>query len=344
MELRPEIEDILIKDFTNAQLSPVESKILSSWLDENPKNKKVYAQMKLAFLKPKSGDIQQLRTEIWSDIKSQRNNATEISSKTQGQGFSYWWTRVAAILIFCVATAILFYKLTNDQNEVASTSAEVKMIGKVSEPGQKLTTTLPDGSLVKLNGDSKILYAEEFSGDNREVILYGEAFFEVVRNVDKPFVIKTKDIEVKVLGTSFNVKSYPGKVSSRVAVASGKVAVKGSDQRMVRLDPGEKVSYLTDTKALAKERFNWEEEYGWKDNILVFNDASLSEIYERLNKWYGVEIIQHGDMPDKKFTGRYINPTLKAVMEGLTYVYDFNYSIESNTVILKNKPNENNEL
>lgn len=341
MELRPDIEDILIKDLTQKDLTPAESKILNNWIKESPQNGNVYAQMKLAFLKPKSRDIQKMRTEIWSDIQGQRNISSKISNKAQGT--SYLWSRVAAILIFCVSIAILFYQYTKNENEVALTATDVKMIGKVSEPGQKFTTTLPDGSMVKLNGDSKILYAEEFIGDNREVLLYGEAFFEVARNEDKPFVIKTKDLEVKVLGTSFNVKSYPGKALSMVAVASGKVSVKGSNQQMLTLDPGEKVAYLPDSAAMTKEKFDWEEEYGWKDNILVFNKASLSEIYDRLNKWYGVEIIQQGNMPDKKFSGRYVNPTLKAVLEGLSYVYDFNYSIESNEVILKNKPKENYE-
>ncbi|MFW5760248.1 MAG: FecR family protein [Cyclobacteriaceae bacterium] len=341
MELPPDIEDILLKDFTNQELTPDESKILNAWLQESTKNEKIYVQMKLAFLQPEAEDLQKLKTTIWADIQGQRK--IKIQTSSQGQSLYYLWARVAAILIFCVSIAILFYQYTNDGNEVALTSAEIKMTGKVSDPGQKLFTTLPDGSSVKLNGDSKILYAEEFAGDYREVILYGEAFFEVIRDENKPFIIRTKDIEVKVLGTSFNIESYPGEASSMVAVASGKVAVKGLNQQMLTLDIGEKVAYHSDSESLTKENFDWEEEYGWKDNVLVFNKASLTEIFNRLNKWYGVEFIQRDDIPEKKFSGRYVNPTLNAVLEGLSYVYNFEYSIELNQVVLKNKTKENHE-
>jgi ferric-dicitrate binding protein FerR (iron transport regulator) len=128
-----------------------------------------------------------------------------------------------------------------------------------------------------------------------------------------------------------------------VAVASGKVAVKGLNQPTLTLDPGEKVAYHPDSELLTKENFDWEEEYGWKDNVLVFNKAPLTEIYNRLNKWYGVEFIQRDDIPEKKFSGRYVNPTLNAVLEGLSYVYNFDYSVESNQVVLKNKTKENHE-
>jgi ferric-dicitrate binding protein FerR (iron transport regulator) len=337
MELPPDIEDILLKDLNNQDLTEAENEALQIWLNESHKNENIYAQMKLAYLSPSSEDLNKIRNEIFSDIQ-RKIKPTQKTSREFG-GIGYYWFRAAAIVVFSFTLAFILFQLRNKGQEEIIGLTEVQMVGKVSQPGQKITTSLPDGTLVKLNGDSKILYAEHFSGGTREVILYGEAFFDVVRDESKPFVIKTKDIQVQVMGTSFNIKSYPGNETSIVSVESGKVAVTDLVHQTMALFPGEKISYNSDFGTMNKDQFNWEVEYGWKDNILVFHEDTLDEILERLGKWYGVELKQEGEFPNwnKSFSGRYNNPTLKAVLEGLSYVYDFNYAIGTDTVILNNK-------
>lgn len=337
MESHPDLIDILIKDFTNQELAEDENKSLKAWLNESPKNEELYAQMKLAFLSPKSEDIKKIRGEIFSDI--QKKNKVTGKNSIGDRDTNYYWIRVAAIVVICFSIVLTYYQFKIKSTEESVGLTEVQMVGKVSQPGQKITTSLPDGTLVKLNGNSKILYAENFIGGTREVFLYGEAFFEVVRDETKPFVIKTKDIQVQVLGTSFNIKSYPGNETSIVSVESGKVAVTDLDHQSTALLPGEKLSYLSNLGSMIKDKYNWEEEYGWKDNILVFHEDTFDEILVRLGNWYGVEFKQEGDLlnGNKSFSGRYNNPTLKAVLEGLSYVYDFNYALDKDRVIINDK-------
>ena len=205
----------------------------------------------------------------------------------------------------------------------------------MSLPGQKITTSLPDGTIVKLNADSKLTVPETFSTDRREVSLHGEAFFDVARDESRPFIIHTKDIDVEVLGTSFNVRSYLNEEPSIVAVATGKVGVSGEDKRET-LTRGEKVVYTPSTGSMIKGLLDEEEEFGWKENILLFDRQTLPEVIQKLSRWYGVEFLQHeGIQVEKKFSGRYKDPSLRGVLEGLSYVYGFEYEIDGQKVILK---------
>lgn len=343
MELKPEIEDILLKECTNQELTHPESLIFEAWLNQDHRHRKIYTQMRMVFLHPKAEHMAKLRKGVWSGLQKDLNAPATFSERIRK--ISHYWMKIAAVFILGISIGLIAYLFHTSHSIETTSPAEVKVIEKVSLPGQKVTTALPDGTMVKLNADSRILVPDHFTGRTREVTLYGEAFFEVARDESKPFVIRTKDIEVEVLGTSFNVKSYPGKDLSIVSVATGKVAVTDNDERRVDLIPGEKISYDSDSRSMVKEEFEWEEEYGWKENILLFTGNDFTEIKEKLSKWYGVEFtVESGTLDfSKKFTGKYIDPPLNAVLEGLSYVYDFSYYVDKKTVILNTNQKEKNE-
>lgn len=326
------MEDIIIKDCSDQPLSPSEKKELETWLAKSRKNRQIYSQMKLALLYPASHKREEVREEVWADLKGR---ISPYANQRVYRGGLNFWLKAAAVIVLCFTVALTLYK-----NDILSFNGgknivEVKYIEKVSLPGQKITTLLADGTIVKLNADSKLIVPENFSADRREVSLQGEAFFDVARDEARPFIIHTKDIDVEVLGTSFNVRSYTNEEPSVVAVATGKVAVSGDDQRET-LTPGQRVAYTPSTGTMIKGQFDQEEEFGWKENILLFQGKNLTEIAEKLSRWYGVEfLLEEGLEVEKQFSGRYKDPSLRGVLEGLSYVYGFKYEIEGQKVILK---------
>lgn len=328
------MEEIIIKEFTKQKFSRSEKLKLEMWLKECSKNRKIYAQMQLVMQHPDSAKRGQIQEEVWNNIKGRNKSHTINTRKKRG-----WdtWQKAAAILIFCFSLALVVYQFNHSIRESNSNLVEVKVIEKVSLPGQKVTTKLPDGTMVELNSESKIVVPDSFKDDIREITLEGEAFFKVARDESRPFIINTKDLRVEVLGTSFNIKSYPGENISVVAVASGKVAVSDDRDSRENLLKGEKVAYTSKTKLMFKEDYNWEEEFGWKENILLFQNNNLSEIMERLTRWYGVEFnIENNTLDlDKNFSGRYNDPSLRTVLKGLSFVYNFNYQIKGKAVTLK---------
>ncbi len=175
---------------------------------------------------------------------------------------------IALLLGFWFGNTILF----NEQS-----------IDYASNPMETLKISLPDGSAVVLNANSSLHYTEE-SG-YRKVNLMGEAFFDVERNENMPFVITAKDLRVEVLGTSFNVKAYNEK-NSFVTVSSGKVKVEDEDQDVV-LIKGEEVAHIGED--LQKQDASTTR-ISWLSGKKVYENTPLKEIFEDLTSWYGIRI------------------------------------------------------
>ena len=188
-----------------------------------------------------------------------------------------------------------------------------------------------------------MVYARPFAQDVREVYLEGEAFFDVAPNPDRPFIVRTGNISTKVLGTSFNIRTYPEEEAVKVAVVTGKVMVESKteakDQQAnqpILLKPSEMVTY--DKKKLTAEvaPIDIENIIAWNNDILIFNNARFSEVVDQLERWYGVEFkIQRGEPIKKGFSGVFENQSLEYVLEGISYTSDFQYELHGNTVIIK---------
>ena len=332
------IEDILHKKLTKQQLTRAEKQMLERWLSTDIKNRKTFNQMKLVFWEKQGTPAEQLKEHAWSDIMH-RIGDTEASQKKRIFHFSRFgpWARVAAILLLVFATGGFFYHVTSVDGHDERV-AEMKWIEKVSMAGQKVIISLPDGTRVKLNAGSKLLAPEKFVENTREVTLTGEAFFEVAENQERPFIVHTDHLDIKVLGTSFNVKAYDTEEKIKVAVATGKVAVSnpGATQDDVLLTPGKIAAYTSASERFDIGEFDWDVELGWKDNNLVFEKNNLSEIFQTLARWYGVEFeMQRALNNNRDYSGTYYNPTLQSVLEGLSFVYHFKYEINETTVVIK---------
>jgi len=214
--------------------------------------------------------------------------------------------------------------------------AEGLRLNRLSVPkGGDFSLTLADGTVIRLNADSRLQYPSEFSGDSRIVYLEGEAFFNVAKDKTKPFIVKTSFGDVRVLGTAFGISAYASEPESYTTLVRGKVSVEREGIKPVVILPGEQVVTFKDGKMI-KQEVDVEEFVGWKDGIYVFKEKSLGEIMKTLERWYNISVdFQDKSLVDLPFTGnlkRYDD--INVFFDALTRTGDMKYRVKGNQVIL----------
>lgn len=329
------MEEIVLKAITHKELSPKEKSQLDDWLKESLKNRMIFNQLKLTMRYPDAERVQEMKSagleKFKKEIAENRGRTVEIRKNKWPIRF----IKVAATLVLILSISIVIYKIQHAYHQTIE-HAELRLIEKTSLPGQKITVTLTDGTVVKLNSDSKIIVPEHFDSNHRIVELVGEAFFDVNRDTERPFIIKTKDLRVEVLGTSFNVKSYDTDIRPMVAVKTGKVAVnkiEGNDA--VYLEPNEIVRLTNDGNLSKKAIDNNELVFGWTEQRLVFEETVMEEVFEQLSRWYGVEIIIEEEIENKRpYTASYKNPTVEEVFKSLSHLYQFDYENNGKQIVI----------
>ncbi len=279
---------------------------------------------------------------LWEQIRNDTFGKKQIGIKSKRTNWN--WTflyRAAAIIIPFVAGAI--FALYNQSEPKPEPQPVAEQLEKRTQKGQKLQITFTDGTRVKLNADSRLTYPRTFAADTREVYLEGEAFFDVAPNPVRPFIVHTGNISTRVLGTSFNVRTYPEDEAVKVAVVTGKVMVESKTEskgkpslQPIYLLPSEMVTYDKKKLTANVNPIDIDKIIAWNKDILIFNNARFSEVVDQLERWYGVEFIINRKAPIKKgFSGTFESQSLEYVLEGISYTSDFKYKIQGNTVIIK---------
>ena len=328
------MEELILKYLNREHLSAEEKARLKKWLAKSKKNQQVFSQLKLNLEGIGKEAIGEMQQETWEDL-SGRIAAFEQLSRDKRTGAPVWFRFAASLLLVFIFGALLYFYTRPATQSPAATS--LAMVQKESLYGQKRTFSLPDGSTVKLNAGSKITFPGSFGTKSREVSLQGEAFFQVEEDPKRPFVIVSKGIRTKVLGTSFVIRAYEEDVRVYVAVKSGRVAVSTLEKgKNVFLSPDEMALYSEGAEDISKKIIEDPSLFfGWTDQALVFKRNSLQEVLKTASRWYDVDFnITVSVLFDKRFTGSYKNPTLDELMTSLAYAYDFNYKIEDKNVTI----------
>ena len=222
---------------------------------------------------------------------------------------------------------IVYHKSEEKTTEVVYNKLEVPR-------GGECMIKLDDGTKVWVNAETKLKYPVAFVGDRREVVLEGEAFFDVAKN-EKPFIVETSFGDVRVLGTAFGISAYASESESYTTLVRGKVSVEREGGEPVVILPGEQVVTSKDGKMI-KQQVDVEEFVGWKDGIYVFKEKSLGEIMKTLERWYNISVdFQEKSLVDLPFTGnlkRYDD--INVFFDALTRTGDMKYRVDGNHVIL----------
>ena len=156
--------------------------------------------------------------------------------------------------------------------------------------GKTYQLLLSDGTRIWLNSETEITYPTRFVGNKREITLIGEAFFEVAKNKEKPFIVNANGMEVKVLGTSFNVSCYTADKTISTTLIEGSVSVKTENKKTVTITPSEQFTYNRDNAKTDIRIVNTELFTSWIDGKYIFKDATLEDIVKKLQRWYDFSV------------------------------------------------------
>lgn len=268
------------------------------------------------------------------------------------------WVAAAAILIVASVLTIFFLSRSTEKKHIAAAENQ-NMNHVATRVGSKSKLELPDGTQVWLNGDSKIAYTNgDFGKTNREIVLTGEAFFDVVRNENVPFIIHTGPVNITVKGTAFNVKAYPKDETIETALVRGLVEITttGDPDRKIMLKPNEKIIIPVThhvTKSPVSEKDSSQgplysitkmgtpgvppSEIAWIDNQLVFDDEPFETIAPKMESWYHIRIhFTDENLKKRRFSGVIEKETIRETLEAMQLSNHFNYTIRENELWVGN--------
>lgn len=243
--------------------------------------------------------------------------------------------KVAASIIIMLGLGTAVYLFNTELPENKGT----ELITKQTFAGQKSRILLSDGTSINLNSESTLRFPEKFIQNKREVYLDGEAYFEVKKNPDKPFIVHTGKISTIVLGTKFNVSAFPEDDIISVALVEGKVKVEKNiserketleKEKAVFLSPSEQLVYNKQNEESKIGGFEIRKTIGWKDNILVFDNEPLGYVFLKLSRTYGVKFIaEDAKQRNRKITTDFNDESVWAIIESIKFVTGMEYKTTS---------------
>lgn len=269
-------------------------------------------------------------------------NEYQSSYQTNKSHFSVasllkFYQKIAAFLLIPIMVVGILYWMSQ-YNQSSGQYTET-----FAPRGQKSQIVLADGTKVWLNSETRIKYPGKFDKSHREVYLDGEAFFEVTKNVHQPFVVHTSGIDVKVLGTKFNVKAYPDENEIETSLFEGKINLiqKISDMKYLEkeVSPGHSLVFNKKLNNLTESRFPEEEICGWKNNQLIFKDDTFVNLVRKMERWYDVKVIYDEKLfSDRRLTVElYEGERLEKLMEIISLTLSVDYKYLKSEIIITPK-------
>jgi transmembrane sensor len=206
-----------------------------------------------------------------------------------------------------------------------------QMLTTTTPRGGTYQVVLPDGSHVWMNADSRMSFPAKFSGQTREILLEGEAYFEVAKDKAHPFIVKSRTQQIEVLGTHFNVNSYADETGIKTTLLEGSVKVSLSDGKEALLKPGEE---SLNTGDIHVEKVDTEAAVAWKNGSIVFRAKTLKDIMRQLSRWYDVTIVYAPDAPLNETFSAAVSRTrnISAVLERMQTTGSVKFKIEGKII------------
>jgi transmembrane sensor len=331
MEKKDKDIDIdLITRHLSGESSASEEKELKRWLAADPENNKLLDQYRsvweqLGRIDSVAGiDLDAEWNVLESRIAQHENVISLPAGRNRSASFYIGRIAIAAMLAVILTFSGLYVVNRYSYKTMATMDQSEELV-------------LPDGSTVTMNHFSSLKYPRRFSGEIRNIEMEGEGFFEVKSDPDHPFVISTRDVDIKVLGTSFNVNAYNENEDVEVTVATGEVAVTrhGEVPRTIILKPGNKGVYKKTEETLEITQEIDKNYLAWKTKSFVFEDQTLYDVSMQLNKVYQAEIIITSDsLKDARITTTFNDQSLDAILNVLSATLDLDVRRNNGQIIL----------
>ncbi len=312
----------VIGNYITGEETEAEKEYLENWLEENSENRKVFKVLQNE--KNLANKVEQI--DSFDDEYAWRKYTERIDLQKKIRRLSWW--RVAAVIFFVIGLGGILYNLYYISSEFSK--HEILVTTVQTEKGQTSKVILPDSSVVWLNSATKLTYNNDFSLENRKVTLLGEAYFDVVRNEESPFVVSCNEINVRVLGTEFNVNSEPHKHIIDVILDKGSIELSHSGNKFQSflLNPGEKAEFNGDMNTMTISKVTSSKYTSWKDGVLIFENDPMGEVMKKLESWYDITIeVQDPKVYNLIFNATIIDESIEDLFELMKYSCDINYRI-----------------
>lgn len=313
----------LITDNLTGNISEGNKRLLNEWLEQNEDNRKVYQEIERAWVAATlPGELKKVNPEVGYQVFRKR-------TRKRVYGFRRWISYAAVVIPFCILSifATMYLSGKEEQQEQAITRYIVPY-------GSKSTVELKDGSKIKLNAGSVLEIDENFAREERRIRLEGEAFIEVAKNPDCPFIVQTRNLEARVLGTTFNVKDYEEDENTSVALVDGSLYVTSQTGNSLLMEPSDFAVIEKTSGLITQDNTLFGNAYIWTDNQLIFNGETFEEIIQLLIRNYNVKINIHREtLRTQRFKGDFANnETIEQVLNVMSSNNKFNYKIRGNTI------------
>lgn len=359
-----EIEIYSIINYLAGDLSDEEKQHMENKLAQNPEYKAKFEELKETWGEPGfASDVKRINiAHEWSVFKSLQNSM-ELSQTNFRSHKIRLIIRYAAAAVILIATTLGSFLYLKNPAGVQSPKVEqivyyipehkaMKTTEKVIETntkkvkinipkGERRQITLPDGSRVWLNSRSSLSYASSFNQQSRDVILEGEAYFEVAHNPTKPFHVKAKGIIIEVLGTVFNVSAYPEDEEVETALISGKISMIDTlSEKLIILQPKEAVLVDLKLRSTTKSEFRTDIYSAWKDGELVFSGESPQKVFERLERTFNKTFRFNPTIfEDKKLTAHFQKgESLERILEVTSKALNINIRETPTGIVITERP------
>ncbi len=304
--------DQLILKLLSGTATADEQQQLARWTEQSVENKKALEDYRQVWTLGDSKSFPDFDSVVELEKLESKLDQEDKKIKVLSPYRSLVFKVAASVTLLIVCSFLLYQVAFKTETIVKESGAE------------KIQFTLPDGSKVWLNEKSKITYASDFNTE-RLIELSGEGFFEVTRNPDKPFVIRADKSEIKVLGTSFNVRAYENENQNEVYVVTGKVSLADDRDKIIILSPGEEGILNKKTDILSRSTETNPNHIAWKNKQLIFKKTSLTEVAETLEKYFQISItVKNPDLQKCRFTSSFNDPTLEEVIEAISIALNLN--------------------
>jgi transmembrane sensor len=314
----------LLDAYINGTASAAEKQLLDDFFESYPDAEQRVSQKD-----------ESIKHELWMKLSEKMQEPKEAKRYT----LSPWYSVAAALALFMATFYFLVYKKQDDGMKPEAIVMKQQTIQ--TDRGQKLKIDLIDGTQVILNANSIFTFPEQFTSTTREVYLEGEAYFEVAHDTSKPFIVHTASANTTVLGTSFNVRTSPDKITE-ITLVEGKVNVGSrlhtAQVKDVILEPYQQAIVTSGSEAISKKKVDVQAFVDWKDNVLHFENITLAEAVEQLESWYKVDItFQNPALGNCIINATYKQESLPNILKSIEYMLKITCTQKGNSVIMQGK-------
>lgn len=317
-------EDLILK-YLRGTLSPREREQFESWLDQSDDHHKMVSDFQTIW---QASDSREKNIDFgtekeWSRLQASLAGADSVVSGTRFRTNTYFLRIAASIAFLLIASFVLYTLVFRGHDVIHETTSKVEQV------------ILPDGSTLWLNERSRIIYDRDFR-NGRNITLEGEGFFEVKPDSGKPFIIHTGQAQIRVLGTSFNVKAFGEEILTEVFVVTGKVTLSplNSNNSLV-LTPGSNGVLNKHDQKVTIQHSPPLNITAWKDRNLIFRKTPLREVVRTLRHFFKTDIrVKNEKLLDCRFTSTFNDPTLPEVIETISVAMDLQVDHQSNAYTL----------